>query len=151
MASLTVRPIEAADRPAWERLWAAYLDFYEQSLPAPVTEDVWQRLLARDSELMGFVAVEREGEGPPVGFVHALPHQNTWRIEPVVYLEDLFVDPSIRGQGAGGALVAAVAAAAKALGASLVYWQTDSGNETAQRLYDKIAERKRWVRYDMPI
>ncbi|WP_432012206.1 hypothetical protein [Streptomyces cucumeris] len=33
-----VRPLASADREAWEPLWQAYLDFYEQALPTEVTD-----------------------------------------------------------------------------------------------------------------
>ena len=31
--NVTVRPLTASDRAAWDRLWKGYLDFYETTLP----------------------------------------------------------------------------------------------------------------------
>ena len=63
------------------------------------------------------------------------------------YLEDLFVEPSVRGGGTGRALIAAVEAAACAAGASRLYWLTHETNETAQTLYNKVAERAGFIQY----
>ena len=62
-------------------------------------------------------------------------------------LEDLFVEPSERGSGAGRALIAAVEAVSRKAGASRLYWMTEENNRTAQQLYDKLAERPGFVQY----
>jgi GNAT superfamily N-acetyltransferase len=59
----------------------------------------------------------------------------------------LFVDPSVRGNGAGRALIGAVETAAREAGASRLYWITHETNETAQKLYDQVAERPGFVQY----
>jgi len=48
-----------------------------------------------------------------IGFAHYLLHRSTWAQVCYCYLEDLFVEPSARGSGAGRALIAAVEAAAR--------------------------------------
>jgi RimJ/RimL family protein N-acetyltransferase len=45
------------------------------------------------------------------------------------------------------ALVERVCDAAKQAGAGRVYWQTHETNETARRLYDRIAERSGFIIY----
>ena len=44
MADLVIRPINAADRAAWEPLWAGYLAFYERTIGPEVTDFTWSRL-----------------------------------------------------------------------------------------------------------
>ena len=51
-----------------------------------------------------------------IGFVHALPHATTWSAKGYLYLEDLFVDPAMRGSGAGRKLIEAVYEEADRLG-----------------------------------
>jgi len=47
----------------------------------------------------------------------------------------------------GRALIEAVYGAAKAAGASRVYWQTHETNVSAMRLYDQVAEKSGFVVY----
>jgi len=44
-------------------------------------------------------------------------------------------------------LILAVEAAARAAGASRLYWMTHETNETAQKLYNKVAERSGFIQY----
>ena len=77
-------------------------------------------------------------KGRLVGIVHYLPHADTWDERPICYLSDLYVDPSIRGEGIGTLLIRAVEQRSRDQGWSSVYWQTAEDNEQARALYDKI-------------
>jgi ribosomal protein S18 acetylase RimI-like enzyme len=69
-----------------------------------------------------------------------------------VLLNDLFVDPTARGEGIGRALVDASAAAGRERGAQRLEWVTQTANQTAQRLYDSTgAERSEWIEYELPL
>jgi len=57
------------------------------------------------------------------------------------------VDPAVRGSGAGRALIAAVERVARDAGASRLYWTTHESNQTAQMLYDQVADRPGFVQY----
>lgn len=96
-----VRPLASADKSAWLTLWAGYLEFYQTSLPADVTEAAFERLTGSDEAMFGLVA---ERDGRIVGIAHAVVHRSTWAIAPYVYLNDLFVAPDARGGGVGRAL-----------------------------------------------
>ena len=97
--SVTIRPIRKSDEAEWRRLWTAYLDFYETSVDEEVYQTTFKRLLSEDHpDQNGFLAVEGDA---PVGLVHYIYHAHNWRIEPVCYLQDLYADPSVRGQGVG--------------------------------------------------
>jgi GNAT superfamily N-acetyltransferase len=142
-----IRGVKPEDQPAWDRLWAGYLAFYDKTLPPEVTEDTWRRLLS--GALIGLVAVSPTGE--PQGFAHALLHAGTWSPKPLCYLEDLFVLPEARGQGIGRALIEALTARGRREGWLRLYWQTANGNKAAQRLYDAVGRRTDWVRYDLDL
>ena len=146
--SLTIRRLTPQDEAAWRRLWTAYLDFYESSVPEEVYQTTFARLLGDDlSEVRGFLA---EKDGQPVGLVHYLYHAHGWRTEKVCYLQDLFADPEIRGQGIGAALINAVYAQADADGAPAVYWMTQDFNTTARKLYDQIGVLTPFIKYQRP-
>lgn len=140
-----VRKLEAGDESVWRRLWTAYLEFYETSVPEAVYRTTFARLLGDDPhDYLGLVA-ERDGE--VIGIAHYLFHRHCWRIEDVVYLQDLFVDPAARGTGAGRALIEAVYREADAAGCPAVYWLTQEFNDTARRLYDRVATVTPFVKY----
>jgi len=139
-----VRPARPSDRQTWEPLWQAYLTFYEASLASNVTDATWRRFFD-PLEPLGALVAERSGR--LIGFAHYLLHRSTWARVCYCYLEDLFVEPSARGSGVGRALIAAVEAAARDAGASRLYWMTHETNQTAQQLYNQVAERPGFVQY----
>jgi GNAT superfamily N-acetyltransferase len=53
--------------------------------------------------------------------------------------------------GAGRALIAAVTDWAKDQGCARVYWNTHESNVTARRLYDKVAENRGFIRYQIDL
>ena len=141
---VTVRPVQPDDRAAWEPLWQGYLTFYEATLASEVTDATWRRFF---DPLEGLGALVAERDGRLIGLAHYLLHRSTWAPVCYCYLEDLFVEPSVRGGGAGRALIAAVEGAARQAGASRLYWMTHESNQTAQKLYNQVAERPGFVQY----
>ena len=100
--SCTIRAAIPADEGAWRQLWRAYGEFYRVQLAEEVTDRTWKRILDPDSQVMCIVA---EVDGQIYGFANCVVHENTWEIQAVCYLEDLFVTPSARGHGIGAALI----------------------------------------------
>lgn len=148
-ASLHIRPIERADRSEWGRLWQGYLEFYKTTLPTEMYDLAFDRMLSGETgEFAGFLALVGDR---PVGLVHYLFHRHGWRAEPVCYLQDLYADPEVRGMGVGAALITAVYAAADEAGAPSVYWMTQEDNATARKLYDRIAAKTDFIKYQRPL
>ncbi|MFN8018611.1 MAG: GNAT family N-acetyltransferase [Acidimicrobiales bacterium] len=141
-----IRPLDAADRPGWDELWAGYLTFYETDLAPEVSDGTFARLLDPAEPMGAFVAVGEAGE--LVGLCHHVRHRSTWSPTTYCYLEDLFVAPAERGRGTARALIAATADAATALGCTKLYWQTHQGNATARRLYDDVAAHDGFIVYE---
>lgn len=145
MPAVTIRPLAATDEAEWSRLWTGYLEYYETSVPEEVFHSSLARMLSGDDhEFHGLIA---ELDGKPCGLAHYLFHRHGWKIENVCYLQDLYADPQVRGQGIGRALIEAVYAAADAAGAPAVYWLTQDFNATARRLYDRIGTLTPFVKY----
>ncbi|MGP6085367.1 GNAT family N-acetyltransferase [Antarctobacter jejuensis] len=142
---VTVRPIRAADEPAWRALWTAYLAFYESAVSEEVYASTFARLLGDDPR--DFNALIAEQDGQPVGLTHYLFHRHAWKVEEVCYLQDLYAAPQVRGQGVGRALIEAVYARADAHGAPTVYWLTQEFNATARHLYDRIGTVTPFIKY----
>ncbi|WP_099826450.1 GNAT family N-acetyltransferase [Oceaniglobus indicus] len=148
MSNITIRPLATDDRAEWSRLWRAYLAFYNTELPPHIYDSTFARLLGDDpQDFNGFIA---EIDGRPVGLTHYLFHRHGWKIENTCYLQDLYADPEVRGQGVGRALIEAVYDAADAAGAPSVYWLTQDFNAEARQLYDRIATLTPFVKYARP-
>jgi GNAT superfamily N-acetyltransferase len=146
--TFAIRPLAPGDRDQWDRLWQGYLAFYEEGLAPEITEATWARLMTDGADPHGLGAVDPVGR--LLGIAHYLFHVSTWSPTSYCYLEDLFVDPQLRGGGIGRALIEAVYAAADGAGAPHVYWLTRSDNATARRLYDQVARLSPFVKYDRP-
>lgn len=140
---VVVRPVQEADRERWAELYRGYAAFYE--VPPPDLDHLWSRITVR-GELECFVA---ELDGDVVGLAHlrafARPLEGDWG----GFLDDLFVDATRRGSGAGVALLEHLRSLAEQRGWGVVTWITGADNQVAQRLYDRVAERQAWVTYDM--
>ena len=146
--SLLVRPVARSDYAQWLPLWDGYNAFYgrsgETALAPEITQMTWVRFFDAYEPVHALVA---ESRGRLVGLAHYLFHRSTTTIAPVCYLLDLFSDASARGQGVGRALITDLYGRARQAGASRVYWQTHETNQTAQTLYDKVAERSGFIVY----
>ncbi|MHA7852303.1 GNAT family N-acetyltransferase [Roseovarius sp.] len=143
--TITIRPLRPDDKSDWQRLWGAYLDFYETTLPDAVYDTTFARLLDPDRPAQNALLAVHDERA--VGLVHYIYHPHNWRIEDVCYLQDLYTDPSIRGHGAGRALIEAVYAAADANGTPVVYWLTQDFNTEARHLYDRIGKLTPFIKY----
>lgn len=141
-----IRALHRDDRPEWAELWADYLDYYQTSVPEDIHESTFVRLLSGDEH--EFHALVAEVDGRLVGLTHYLFHRHAWKIENVCYLQDLYTRPEARGTGVGRALIEAVYAAADANGTPAVYWLTQDFNTTARQLYDRIAVKTPFIRYN---
>ena len=146
--TISVRPLKAEDKSRWLELWNGYLTFYETSLSAEQTELTWNRLMDSNYGVFGLMA---EKDGAMVGITHFMFRPSTWAPKDYCYLEDLFVDPTIRGGCAGRALISIVIELAKEHGAGRVYWTTKESNAQARILYDSFIKVSEFVQYRFPL
>ncbi|PWR20841.1 GNAT family N-acetyltransferase [Zavarzinia compransoris] len=144
-----IRAARPGDEAHWRRLWAAYCAFYRSAVPDAVTATTWGRILDPLAPVFCLVA---EHGGGVAGFAVCVVHARTWSIEPIVYLEDLYVDETVRGGGVGFALIEGLKAEARRRGAGQLYWHTEGDNRAARRLYDRFRPADGYVRYrlDLP-
>jgi GNAT superfamily N-acetyltransferase len=141
--TLVVRPVTEPDRERWAELYRGYCAFYE--VPTPDLDHLWRRVTT-GSELECFVA---ELDGVVVGLAHVRAFARPLEGDTAGFLDDLFVDPTRRGRGAGAALLKHLRSLAAERGWGVVTWITAADNHTARRLYDRVAEAQQWVTYDM--
>jgi GNAT superfamily N-acetyltransferase len=148
MSGLVVRPATRADYGQWLALWDGYNEFYGRSgdteLAPEITAATWERFFDPYEPMFALVA---EQDGVLLGLTHYLLHRSTTSLLPSLYLQDLFTGAEARGKGVGRALIEAVYRAAQEFSLSRVYWLTHETNDTAMRLYDRIAEKSGFIVY----
>ncbi|GAB3577495.1 GNAT family N-acetyltransferase [Leifsonia lichenia] len=145
--TVTVRRVEDNEFFTWLDLYAGYGEFYEQPLTDEKALLVWSWITDADNELEAYFAVNEEGT--PIGLAHVREFVRPLDGSRGLYLDDLFVAKDARGDGAGTALLEALRDRAREHGLSVVRWITAKDNETARRVYDRVAEKTKWVTYDL--
>lgn len=144
--TLTIRPPRPEDRAAWDALYAGYAAFYRVDQTAGMRDRVWSWLMTGDHGFGGRVA---DQAGQLVGLAHFRAFARPLSATIGGYLDDLYVDPAARGSGAAEALLRAVAEEGRSRGWSVIRWITAEDNYRARGLYDRLAERTKWVTYDI--
>jgi GNAT superfamily N-acetyltransferase len=130
------------DFERWLPLWQGYQNFYRIELADPTTRTTWARLLDPSEPVFGAIAWR---DAQAVGLAHWLLHRSTWSIQDDCYLSDLYVAPAHRGTGMARRLIEFATQRARAAGCGQIYWLTHETNETAIRLYRRVAERTGFV------
>jgi GNAT superfamily N-acetyltransferase len=133
--SITIRPIVTSDKDRWLDLFKQYIIFYNSSLTEEQFELTWDRINS-GFNINGLIA---ESDGQIIGFAHYIFRPTTWDPNDFCYLEDLFVDPAVRGKGVGYTLIKELENIAVSKGSNRLYWTTAPDNSTARKLYDKVA------------
>ncbi|MEL7109713.1 MAG: GNAT family N-acetyltransferase [Pseudomonadota bacterium] len=143
--TIEIKSIRAKDKAVWRELWTGYLVFYKSSVSDAVYDSTFERLLTDgEYEPSGYIAWEGD---KALGLVHFMYHRHCWRVENVCYLQDLFAVPEARGKGVGRALIEEVYAQADQKDCPVVYWNTADDNHTARQLYDRIANKTQFIKY----
>ena len=88
-----------------------------------------------------------EWDGKPAGFAFYFFNYSTWLGRPGLFLEDLFVNPSLRGKGIGKALLAELAKIAVAENCYGMKWEVLDWNQPAIDFYERLGAtlRKEWI------
>ncbi|MFV0300698.1 MAG: GNAT family N-acetyltransferase [Paracoccus sp. (in: a-proteobacteria)] len=148
--AVKIRPVQGSDKDQWQRLYDGYQRFYDRpDLPQSFFDAAFARLVSGDArDFHGLVAEEG---GQLLGLTHYVFHPNLWRPEGVCYLQDLFTVPEARGKGVARALIEAVYRAADAAGVPAVYWLTAENNYPGRMLYDRVAVKSPFIRYNRPL
>ena len=144
-----MRPVEAADEAAWRRLWRAYCDFYQVTVPDDVTGTLWRRIMDDRTPIRALVAETAARQNKPqiIGFANFVLHPYTWGTGLMCYLEDLFVAEQARRAGVGKAVIETLIRMGYDNGWARVYWHTHESNRMARSLYEKVTPADSFVRY----
>jgi GNAT superfamily N-acetyltransferase len=129
----TIRPATRADIPQILKFIRA-LAAYER---APEAVMATEADLERDGFGLNpfYFCLIAEHEGRPAGFAFYFFNYSTWLGRPGLYLEDLFIEPELRGLGIGKALLERVAAIAVEKGCPRLQWAVLDWNTPAIEFY----------------
>ena len=80
-------------------------------------------------------------DGEAVGFALFFQNFSTFRGQPGIYLEDLYVRPAVRGRGIGQALLARLARIARERNYGRMEWAVLKWNTPAIGFYDRLGAK----------
>ncbi len=133
---LSLRPATRADVPLILSL-IRELATYERAPEAVVATE---EALARDGfgERPLFQVTIAEWSGEPVGFALWFFAYSTWRGQPTLFLEDLFVRPAARGRGIGKEMMRFLARTAVESNCGRFVWQVLDWNTPSIEFYESL-------------
>ncbi len=124
------------------------LAIYEKAPEQVVTSAAQLRetLFGTDSKTEALICEDGE---KIIGYAVFFTSYSTWLGRNGIYLEDLYVSPSTRGQGAGKALIKHIARLATDRGCGRLEWSVLDWNTPAIDFYTSIGAvpQSEWVRY----
>ena len=135
---MRTRRASVADLDALVPLFDGYRCFYRQPSDPALARDFLEARLARGESIV-FLA---ETGGEAIGFAQLFPSFSSTFAQRIYILNDLFVDPDVRRQGVGRALLDAAAAFARSEGAVRLKLSTAIDNHVAQAGYAKAGYQR---------
>lgn len=134
--AVNVRRAGAGDRAVLAGLLSDMQTHYGSPDP-PGGASEMARLLTREGEHLPF-ALLAERDGAVLGLATLTPVLYGGAYQWELFLKDLYVTGQARGLGIGRALLVAMARIAVEQDYCRIDWTTDTINEGAQRLYDRL-------------
>lgn len=145
--TIEITGLRDGDYADWRRLFEGYATFYKRVMTDAIAETVWGWLHDPTHVLTCLAA--RGADGRMVGFAHIreMPRPSTGSYAG--FLDDLFVDPALRGTGVVDALFEGIRELALEQGWSMVRWMTADDNYRARGVYDRVGRKTSWNLYEM--
>jgi GNAT superfamily N-acetyltransferase len=135
----TIRPAQPGDEVDILRLIQALADYEREPDAVQATADgLRAHLFADEPRVFAHVA---EQDGRILGIAVWFLNFSTWTGRHGIYLEDLFVDPTVRGGGVAQGLMTALAAEARVRGCARIEWAVLDWNELAKGFYRRMGAR----------
>lgn len=123
---------------------------YERLAHAVVTDEAGLRKSLFQGRKVAEVVIA-EYENQPAGFALFFHTYSTFLGKPGLYLEDLFVQPELRGRGIGRALLTCLARIAVERDCGRLEWSVLDWNEPAIGFYQQLGAQplEEWTMYRM--
>ena len=144
---LRIEHLTKDDRQDWERLYRGYAVFYEVPMNDESLNNNWEWIF--DETIYCIIAKDESGRG--IGLMHYRAMPSPLRGTMIGFLDDLFVEPEARGQGAVDALFDTLKEEAKKHNWSIIRWMTADDNYRGRGVYDKLAKKTSWNIYQLDL
>jgi GNAT superfamily N-acetyltransferase len=137
--TIVVRPAQAADAGLVVRFIRALAEYERLEAQAIATEaDVTRDLFATNPRVFCEIA---ELDNQPAGFALWFYTYSTFLGRHGMWLEDLFVDPEVRGQGVGTAMLRRLAQRCREEGLGRLEWAVLDWNAPSIGFYESLGAR----------
>lgn len=145
--SITIRQARPADaQTIYDMIYE--LAVYEKAPEEVVTtpEEIRETLFGAESQTEALIC---EVDGTAVGYAVFFTSYSTWLGRNGIYLEDLYISPDSRGNGAGKTLIRHIAQLAVQRRCGRLEWSVLDWNQPAIDFYKSIGAepQSEWVRY----
>jgi len=147
--TLIIRPPVPNDRAAWDRLYQGYSEFYKVTQTPAMRDSLWSWLMDVSTPVHGLVA--QDDTGALLGLAHFRPFARPLSASTGGFMDDLFVAPQGRGHSVADHLIQGVRDHGAAQGWSVIRWITAEDNYRARAVYDRLADKTKWVTYDIKL
>jgi len=133
---ILIRPAQRQDVPIIIKFIRALAEYEKLSHLVTVDEDLLRQHLFGEKPAAEAVIAWLASQ--PVGYAIFFTTFSTFLGRPGIWLEDIFVDPPVRGGGIGKALMRHVAGIAKARGCQRLEWSVLDWNQSAITFYKNM-------------
>jgi GNAT superfamily N-acetyltransferase len=133
----SLRPAVRADLPDVVRLVRGLAEYEELESEFTATQSDFECLLFAPDHVAEATLAVIPGR-PPVGIALYYRSVNTFKGQTGMFLEDLFVEPDLRGTGIGIALLRHLAEIAVDRGYNVIEWRVLNRNEPSIRFYERL-------------
>ncbi len=144
---ISIRPVTIDDVPTMMRfvIELARYEKAEHEVKATAS-DIEAALFGEQARVEALLC---ENDGEPIGHAIFFTNFSTWLGKHGIFLEELYITPEQRGNGAGKALLQAVAAIAVERGCGRFEWNVLDWNAPAIGFYESLGAEplSEWVGY----
>ncbi len=142
---MNIRPVNPEDFPEWLTLWNANNQGHKNE---ELTTTTWMRL---NDPAVPVFALVAQSDDTLIGLLQYIVHPTTGSIDPVCYMQDVFVDPAQRKKGIARAMIKELEKIAKREKWARLYWLAEAENEPAQALYKTLGHKMNFTLYILPV
>ena len=142
---MEVRPLGGEDYDLWLPVWLENMD---HQVRQEVTDATWARLCDEEEAVYGLGIFD----GPELsGILHYILHPTTGSLNPVCYMQDLYIAPGHRRKGLAKELLTKLVEIGQTGRWERIYWIASEDNVNAQKLYKNIGVKLNFSFHVLPL
>ena len=133
----------------WETLYREDAEFYQVPMTIEILDTVWSWIFKEDYGFYALVAIN--GNNRQIGLMHFREMPSPLRGKKISFLDDLFVLSESWGTGVVDEMFKKLSKKSAKNGWLFVHWITAEDNYRGRGVYDRTAEKTKWVTYQMSV